>query len=277
MTGQVIERDKLGPLTKIGQGGQGVVYHAPNAKTKFAASMVYKEYKTHVLADIDFTALAAMPALVEESLSYTDGERLISITAWPCAIVEINGTPTGFLMPAIADQFFIPLTTAKGVSQAAAEFQHLLNAPSVLVARGIIVDDEQRYKLLREVASGLAFLDQNGVCAGDISPKNLLFCDASCRRVGVRPVGRSSGPAGSADGGRDVLFGRRVSLCVRPELHRAGDPAAAVRHRDGLVSGDWAPRLRWRRSRASGAASSPACCRRATRWATCWQRWRRCC
>ena len=40
MTRQVIERDRLGALTKIGQGGQGAVYGAPNVKTKFAASMV---------------------------------------------------------------------------------------------------------------------------------------------------------------------------------------------------------------------------------------------
>jgi serine/threonine protein kinase len=172
---QVIERDKLGPRTKIGQGGQGVVYSAPNVKTKFAASMVYKEYKTLTLAEIDFTALAAMPALVEESLTYTQAERLISIAAWPCAIIEDAGTPTGFVMPAIPNEFFIPLTTAKGVSTTAAEFQHLLNHPSVLAARGITLDDVQRFTLLREVASGLAFMHKHGVCVGDISPINLLF------------------------------------------------------------------------------------------------------
>ena len=74
---------------------------APNVKTKFAASMVYKEYKTQTLAEIDFTALAAMPALVEDSLSYAEAERLISIAAWPCALVEDTGAPTGFVMPAI--------------------------------------------------------------------------------------------------------------------------------------------------------------------------------
>jgi eukaryotic-like serine/threonine-protein kinase len=68
MTRQVIRRDKLGVLTKIGQGGQGVVYGAPKVKTTFAASMVYKEYKAQTLAEIDFTALAAIPALVEKSL-----------------------------------------------------------------------------------------------------------------------------------------------------------------------------------------------------------------
>ena len=72
MVRPVIERGRLGVLTKIGQGGQGVVYGAPNVTTKFAASMVYKEYKAATLAAIDFTALTAMPALVEESLSYAE-------------------------------------------------------------------------------------------------------------------------------------------------------------------------------------------------------------
>jgi eukaryotic-like serine/threonine-protein kinase len=175
MTRQVIPRDKLGPRTKIGQGGQGVVYRAPNVTTKFAASMVYKEYKTQARTDIDFTALAAMPALVEESMSYAQAERLISIAAWPCALVEDSGTPTGFVMPTIPDEFFIPLTTVKGVSTSTAEFQHLLNHPTVLAARGITVDDAQRYTLLRETASALAFLHKHHVCVGDISPKNLLF------------------------------------------------------------------------------------------------------
>src|SRR5271170_6814055 len=139
-TRQVIPRDKLGALSKIGQGGQGVVYRAPNVKTKFAASMVYKEYKLQARTDIDFTALAAMPALVEESLTYAQAERLISIAAWPCAIIEDAGTPTGFVMPAIPDGFFISLSTAKGVSTCTAEFQHLLNHPTVLDARGITLD-----------------------------------------------------------------------------------------------------------------------------------------
>ncbi|OBG36072.1 hypothetical protein A5672_01415 [Mycobacterium alsense] len=175
ITRQVISRDKLGALTKIGQGGQGVVYGAPNVKTKFAAAMVYKEYKAQTKADIDFTALAAMPALVEDSLTYSQAERLVSIAAWPCAIVEDDSGPRGFVMPAIPAEFFIELSTAKGAASSTAEFQHLLNHSSVLAARGIDIDDAQRYWLLREFASGLAFLHKHGVCVGDISPKNLLF------------------------------------------------------------------------------------------------------
>ncbi|MFZ3290703.1 MAG: hypothetical protein WA622_11770 [Mycobacterium sp.] len=78
------------------------------------------------------------------------------------------------------------------MSRNRAEFQHLLNNESVLSARGIMIDDVQPYRLLREVASGLAFLHSHGVCVGDISPNNLLFsltpresiyfidCDSRC-------------------------------------------------------------------------------------------------
>jgi sugar lactone lactonase YvrE len=215
MARQVIERDKLGVLTKIAQGGQGVVYQAPNVKVKFAASMVYKEYKPHTRAEIDFTALAAMPALVEDSLTYAQAERLVSTAAWPCALVEQAGTPTGFVMPAIPQQFFIALTTVKGGSMAAAEFQHLLNHPSVLAARGISVDDAQRYSLLREVASGLAFLHKHGVCVGDISPKNLLcaltphpaiyFIDCDAMRInGVSALRQVETPGWQVPAGEEL-------------------------------------------------------------------------
>jgi serine/threonine protein kinase len=172
---QVIGRDRLGELTRIGQGGQGVVYAAPKVATTFAASMVYKEYKPAVLAGIDFTALAAMPAMVEDTLSYAQAERLISLAAWPCAVVRDGDTPTGFVMPVIPQTFFTALTTVKGTRSATAEFQHLLNHSSVLAARGVSLDYGQRYGLLREVASALGFLHARGVCVGDVSPKNLLY------------------------------------------------------------------------------------------------------
>jgi hypothetical protein len=91
--GQVIDRSKLGDLDRVGQGGQGIVYAAPNVKTKFATSMVYKEYKSAALPGVDFTVLAAMPALVEDSMPYATAQRLIGVAAWPCALVHNGGTP----------------------------------------------------------------------------------------------------------------------------------------------------------------------------------------
>ncbi len=175
VTRPVIARDALGTLTKLGQGGQGIVYRAPKAKTKFADAMVFKEYKAQARANVSFDALSAMPAFVEDTLSDDDGKALVSISAWPCALVETSRGSVGFVMPAIPDSFYIDLTTVKGVSRTTAEFQHLLNPPSVLAARGITITDAQRYQLLREVAKALAFLHRIGVCVGDISPKNLLF------------------------------------------------------------------------------------------------------
>jgi hypothetical protein len=80
MTAQVIDRGRLGELTKIGQGVQGVVCRAPYVKTKFAVSMVYKEYKTDGLAEIDFTALAATRALVEDTATARVEDALSHVT-----------------------------------------------------------------------------------------------------------------------------------------------------------------------------------------------------
>ena len=175
MKGQVLQLEQLGSLTRIARGGQGVVYRTQKGRTKFAASIVYKEYKAATAANVDFQALSAMSALVEEQLSRSDAERLLSLAAWPCAIVEVNSTATGFVMPSIPESFFIPIETVKGTEEAPAEFQHLLNDPDFLAARGIALDNRQRLRLISEVAAALAFLHHNGICVGDISPKNLLF------------------------------------------------------------------------------------------------------
>lgn len=171
----LIARDALGTLTRLGQGGQGVVYQAPKVKAKFADRMVFKEYKPQARGEVDFEALSAMPTLVEETLSHDDGKGLVSVAAWPCALVEGDTGPVGFVMPAIPDSFQFDLTTVKGRSPTISEFQHLLNPASVLAARGITITDEQRYQLVREVAKALSFLHRIGVCVGDISPKNVLF------------------------------------------------------------------------------------------------------
>ena len=178
-----IEHTRLGDLTKIGKGGQGVVYHAPNLRSAFAPSLVYKQYKPQTLADINFKTLSAMPSLLTDILTGPDARCLISLAAWPCAIVETDGKPTGFVMPAIPDQFYIALKTVKGNERAVAEFQHLLNDAGFLAARGIALDDRYRLRLLRAVASSLAFLHRHRVCVGDISPRNLLFSFSSTEKV----------------------------------------------------------------------------------------------
>jgi len=170
-----IEHTQLGELTRIGKGGQGTVFRAPNIHSKFAPELVYKQYKPKTLAEVDVGALAALPALLSEVLSEPEAHKLVSIAAWPWAVVETDGTTTGFVMPAIPDAFYIRIDTVKGPERALAEFQHLLNNSDFLAARGITLTDDVRLRLLREVASSLVFLHERGVCVGDISPRNLLF------------------------------------------------------------------------------------------------------
>jgi hypothetical protein len=73
MTARVIQRDRFGNLAKIGQNGRGVV--------------------------------AATPALVEDSQSYEEAERLIALAAWPGALVESGGASSGFVMPVVPAEF----------------------------------------------------------------------------------------------------------------------------------------------------------------------------
>ena len=171
----MINHDQLGQLTRIGRGGQAVVYLAEKGRTSFAASIVYKEYKAATLPGVDFTALAAMSTLVENKLSEADAQRLLSMAAWPCAVVETGSNPTGFVMPAIPDRFFLTITTVKGPERAPAEFQHLLNDSDFLTARGISINDRQKLQLIHQVADALDFLHRHNIYVGDISPKNLLF------------------------------------------------------------------------------------------------------
>jgi uncharacterized surface protein with fasciclin (FAS1) repeats/serine/threonine protein kinase len=168
---------RIGKLEKISQGGQGVVYRAPSATTHFAKSMVYKEYKRPTLAALDVKVLDSLPEFLE-ALPYKDGARLISLAAWPCRIVEDAGNATGFLMPSIPDEFYIELWTNKSTpTRVTAEFQHLLNDSQVLAMRfrGSVPTQRQRYELIQQVASALAFLHEHDVCVGDISPKNILY------------------------------------------------------------------------------------------------------
>jgi hypothetical protein len=43
MTAEVIDHPRLGELTQIGKGGQGIVYRTANLKTAFAPHLVYKQ------------------------------------------------------------------------------------------------------------------------------------------------------------------------------------------------------------------------------------------
>ncbi|MEU1995031.1 hypothetical protein ABZ511_11315 [Nocardia gamkensis] len=184
MTQQRVKVGQLGPLTKLASGGQGVVYSAPGARMKYAKAVVYKEYKAAVLPSVSVDVLDEMPAYLE-SLPFAEGMDLLSRVAWPCRLVEADNSiqVTGFVMPAIPDEFFIKMTMSSAVQSKTAEFQHLLNGDTFLARRGIPLTERHRYELLADAAEALTILHRHHIAVGDLSPKNLLFSLQPDRKV----------------------------------------------------------------------------------------------
>ena len=167
----------LGPLTRLGSGSQGVVFAAPNLRMRYASSLVFKQYQSASTGSLDVAALESMPTFLE-SLPFADGMELLSQAAWPCRLVEEHGTVTGFVMPAIPEEFYMQMMKSSGMSRERAEFQHLLNDEGFLARRRIDLTDKRRLELLREVAQALSTFHRHGIAVGDLSPRNLLFsCD----------------------------------------------------------------------------------------------------
>ncbi len=95
---------------------------------------------------------------------------------------------------------------------------------------------------------------------------------ASGRRAHLRLDRRPLRPPHPADGRRHLLFHRRSAERPRAELTDGSCSCARCTESGWAANGAWARRSRWKRCRRDGADSSPACCRRVTRSATCSRR-----
>ncbi|MEV6350091.1 hypothetical protein [Actinoplanes sp. NPDC051851] len=158
----------LGPRTRIGTGGQGTVYALVEDPR-----LVYKEYATRFVDDVDVTTLHRFVRL--GSGDGADAAALLGLAAWPTAVVRKDGVVRGFLMPRVPPEFTVELRWPSGPSSVLAQVQYLLNDERYLRARGLHVDDRLRLEFLRDTASALATLHRLGVRVGDLSPNNLLF------------------------------------------------------------------------------------------------------
>ncbi|GAA1071684.1 hypothetical protein [Tsukamurella spumae] len=171
---RTLERNRLGQLTKLAAGGQGTTYQAPRVHLGFADNVVYKEYKPDVLRGLNVPQLVSLPQFLLDQPGAI-ALRLVTLCAWPCAVVEDQGRVTGFVMPLIPERFFIDMTTVRGAQRRTAEFQHLLNSAEYLAQRGISITESDIYRLIAAVADALTFLHSLGIAVGDMSPKNLMF------------------------------------------------------------------------------------------------------
>lgn len=174
-----------GSLTTLGTGGEGTVYDLPAdavpAQVKEAASgrrVVYKQFRTP-----DSPAEAEHHRAVVGFLGKLGSEQrewLLDRAAWPLAVVEDAGTVCGILMPRVPDRFFrdFPLSGGR-TRRGEAGFQMLLNDGRYLDRMGLPLTGDQKYALLAEVSDLLRVLQGGGVVVGDLSARNLMFCQGA--------------------------------------------------------------------------------------------------
>src|SRR6266849_2810082 len=92
-----VEESALQLGEEIGSGGQGQVFRIQGK----SAGIVYKRYKITGADPGALKLLVDMPS----SLSPSDRERLLRLSAWPLARVVRGGQPRGFLMQEVPGRF----------------------------------------------------------------------------------------------------------------------------------------------------------------------------
>ncbi|MEV4638069.1 hypothetical protein AB0J80_12030 [Actinoplanes sp. NPDC049548] len=223
-----VDRDVLGVLRRVGDGGQGVVYLTDKIKINRTWSAAYKEYLPGTSFDPD--VLSRMVGFVPE-LDEGSGRWLCETTAWPAALVRTGGRVTGFLMRQIPERFRMPW--GDGGADVPAAMQYLLNPEAYLKRKSIHLDYRLRLRLLESIADVMARLHSLDVVVGDMSPNNLLIDlnDPACFLI-------------DADGmrlrGQDVLH-----QVETPEWHvpRPGREPIATKASDSYKFGLLAARL----------------------------------
>ncbi|HEX4701433.1 MAG TPA: hypothetical protein VH352_04825, partial [Pseudonocardiaceae bacterium] len=163
----------LGPLKKIGSGGQGTVYELLDGPD----TLVYKEYSARVVDDVDVAALRKFVTFARE-LDEPTQRRLTERAAWPVNLVRRDGVVRGFVMPRAPRDFMVELAWTTGRDTVLAQTQYLLNDRQYLRERGLTVTDRFRLEFLRDTVETIALFHRLGIVVGDLSPHNLLFSQA---------------------------------------------------------------------------------------------------
>jgi hypothetical protein len=203
-----VRKADLGPLTKISEGGFGVVYRVPQYRMPGdpMTPLAYKEFTK----DVDEQARTAeRSVLFRDLLQPGDRTDLDRRAVWPRALVEDRGPVVGFIMPLIPDDFFFEMTYTQPGQQTGQQTTELrdlkwLNATrNQLAANGLSADVDfvERLALLAQLVYCVARLHKQDWIFGDISFSNaayainpprmiLLDCDgaASVAQAALRPA-----------------------------------------------------------------------------------------
>jgi hypothetical protein len=168
-----LDRARLGPLDKLGEGGSGDVYELPGSGT------VYKEFNQLALTHTDIRLWSEGSVAFWDSLTPSEQAELAALAVWPTATVEVRGRTVGVVMPLLPDRVFHLRTGRDGsVERQLNEIKWLLVERDKLVGRfdvDLLDDEATRYELLAQVLAFLAWLHARGVCFGDVSHANFVF------------------------------------------------------------------------------------------------------
>jgi len=194
----------LGPLTKISEGGFGIVYSVPHYRTPRdpTTPLAYKEFTKDVAEQ---ARTAERSVIFRDLLPPDDQADLDRRAVWPRALVEDRGSVVGFIMPLIPGAFFFQMTDAQTGQQTPKlrDLQWLMATGKQLTANGLPaeVDFVERIALLAQLVYCVARLHKRDWLFGDISFSNaayainpprmiLLDCDgaSSVAQAAIRPA-----------------------------------------------------------------------------------------
>ncbi len=193
-----VQKSELGPMTKLGRGGQATVFKLsalppiPGAEGQY----VFKRYHREILEESGHSLATTMPQLIlhPDAMSEDDQKFVRRHTVWPQGLVVDNGTAQGILMKLIPDPFFFDLEFG-GVGpseKTLLEVQYLMAPESKKPERGIpSATAKDRLFLILDVLRIVDFLHRNGLVIGDFSPKNLVVTNPA---KGVASSGKKFTP-----------------------------------------------------------------------------------
>ena len=175
----IIQQSQLGPLKKIGEGGQGDIFEvAPAVATlvKYGQPVVVKKYHAHKPPPA-----GAADGLVERAKWARSCDRaaqaeLFQAAAWPLAVVKAGSALWGIVMPDMRPRYAAAMTLpSKEVKQILVSLQHVLEDDAYVQRRfGVAFDTTTRARVAEAMARSLAVMHRHGIIASDLSQANVL-------------------------------------------------------------------------------------------------------
>lgn len=193
-----VQKSALGPMSKLGRGGQATVFRlsSPPPIPGAEGQYVFKRYHREILEESGHSLATTMPQLIlhPDAMSEDDQKFVRRHTVWPQGLVVENGTAQGILMKLIPEPFFFDLEFG-GVGpseRTLLEVQYLMAPESKKPERGIpSATAKDRLYLILDVLRIVDFLHRNGLVIGDFSPRNLVVSNPA---KGVASSGKKFTP-----------------------------------------------------------------------------------